>query len=337
MFRGRHPGFQLGRHQVGEFRGVRDQDGRGHRVVLGLGDQVGGHVGGIRGGVRDDGDLGGSGLGVDAHDSPQQPFRSHHVDVPGAGDHGDGCAETSHPVGEHRDCLGPADGVDLLDPEHVAQRKDVRVRPAAETGLRRGRHGDFPDPRHLGGNDVHDHTGGQWGEPARNVEADPFDGDVAQPHPGTLGQDRGGGIGIAFQGFCDQAATPDGLLEGLPEFRVELPGGPGQHPLRHPEGPGNHAVEALRVLCERLGSPVTDRVAHPPHRFHGSRDVQRRPGNVGAVVALEAGQVNRSKHGRSVYRRDPPGFRRRCWNGGRRFGPEGGEQHDGGDRAERSH
>ena len=223
---------------------------------------------------------------------------------------------------------------------HVRYDPDIvslKTLTAAETGLRRGRHGDFPDPRHLGGNDVHDHTGGQWGEPARNVEADPFDGDVAQPHPGALGQDRGGGVGITLQGFCDQAATPDGLLEGLPECRVELPGCPGQHPLRHPEGPGNHAVEALRVLCERLGSPVTDRVAHPPHRFHGSRDVQRRPGNVGAVVALEVGQVNRSKHGRSVYRRDPPGFRRRCWNGGRRFGPEGGEQHDGGDRAERSH
>ena len=119
------------------------------------------------------------------------------------------------------------------------------MRPAAETGLRRGRDGDLPDPRHLGGNDVHDHAGSQRGEPARHVETDPFDGDVAQPHPGALGQDRGDGVGIAFQGFCDQAATSDGLVEGLPEFRVELFGGLGQHPLRHPEGPGNHAVEAL--------------------------------------------------------------------------------------------
>ena len=305
--------------------------------MFGLGDQIGGHVGGIRGGIRDDGDLGGPGLGVDAHNSPQQPFRSHHVDVPGAGDHGDGCAETGHPMGEHRDRLGPADRMDLLDPEHVAQCEDVRVRPAAEPGLRRGCDGDLPDPSHLSGDDVHYHAGGQWGEPARNVETDTFDGDVAQPYPGALGQDRGGGVGIVFQGFGNQASAPDGLLEGLPEFRVELFGGLSQHPSRDSEGPGNHAVKALRVLDERLGAPVTDRVAHLPDSSHGARDVQLCPRNMGAIVALDACQVNRSKHGRSVYRRDPPGFRRRRRNGGWRFGPEGGEQHHRCDRAERPH
>jgi hypothetical protein len=200
-------------------------------------------------------------------------------------------------VGEHRDCLGPADCVDLLDAEQVAQREDVRVRPATETGLRRGCDGDLPDAGHLGGNDVHDHAGGQGGESTRNVETDPFDGDVAQPHPGALGQHRWDGVGIAFQGFGDRTATPDGLLESLPKLRGELLGGLGQHPFRNPEGFGNHTVETLRALGERLDSPVTNRVAHLPYRIHGSRDVQSRSGNMGAIVTHDIGQVNRSQHG----------------------------------------
>ena len=61
------------------------------------------------------------------------------------------------------------------------------MRPTAETGLRRGCDSYFPDTGHLGRDDVHDHAGGQRSEPARHVETDPFDRNITQPHPGTLG------------------------------------------------------------------------------------------------------------------------------------------------------
>jgi len=74
--RGRHPagvhrGLQLGRHfavdGIGEVQAWGHQHTGGHLVVLGLTDQVRGHVRRAGGVVRQDGDLGGTGFGVDTH------------------------------------------------------------------------------------------------------------------------------------------------------------------------------------------------------------------------------------------------------------------------------
>ena len=61
--------LELDVDRVGQLDGVGDQHGRGERVVLGLADQVGGHVHRVGGVVGQDRDLGRAGLGVDADDA----------------------------------------------------------------------------------------------------------------------------------------------------------------------------------------------------------------------------------------------------------------------------
>ncbi len=51
---------------VGQLDAGRDEHARGHLVVLGLADEIGGDVHGVCGVIGQDRDLGGPGLGVDA-------------------------------------------------------------------------------------------------------------------------------------------------------------------------------------------------------------------------------------------------------------------------------
>ena len=85
-------------------------------------------------------------------------------------------------VGEHRDRLGAADGVHLVDAEQRARREDRRVRQAAVLLLRRRRQRDRADAGHLGGDDVHQHAGDQRRDAAGHVEADPVDRHLAVGH-----------------------------------------------------------------------------------------------------------------------------------------------------------
>ena len=133
----RHLALQFTFHSLSEGDRVRDQDGGSHRVVLRLRDQVGRDISGVRGGVCDDGDFGWACLGVDANDSPQQALRRHHVDVSRARDHRHWGTEALDPMGEHRNGLGTTDGIDLGDPQQMAERKNVRVWPPAGFGLGR--------------------------------------------------------------------------------------------------------------------------------------------------------------------------------------------------------
>ncbi len=71
---------------VGELRRVGDQDGGGHRVVLGLADEVGGDVHRVGVASARDGDLGRAGLGVDADGALDVPLGRGDVDVARAGD-----------------------------------------------------------------------------------------------------------------------------------------------------------------------------------------------------------------------------------------------------------
>ena len=126
---GRQPPLQGGVHGVGQRLGVGDQDAAGLGVVLGLGQEVGGHVLGVGGGVGQDHDLGGPGLRVNADHPPHRPLGGGHVDVARAGDHVHRLAQHLTPgvgtvhvvldggaVGQHGNGLRPADGVDLLHP-----------------------------------------------------------------------------------------------------------------------------------------------------------------------------------------------------------------------------
>ena len=111
--------------------GVGDEDGGGQRVVLGLADQVGGDVHRVGGGVREDRDLGRAGLGVDADAAREVALGGGDPDVAGAGDHVGGRAGLGA-VREHRDGLGAAGRVHLVDAEQRAGGEDRGVRQAAE-------------------------------------------------------------------------------------------------------------------------------------------------------------------------------------------------------------
>lgn len=124
---GRDLCLQLLLHRLRQLDGVRDEDGGGERVVLGLADQVGGHVHRVGGLVREDRDLGGTGLGVDADLAREVALGGGDPDVAGPGDHvGRGAGLGA--VREHRDGLGTADRVHLVDAEEGAGGEDRGVR-----------------------------------------------------------------------------------------------------------------------------------------------------------------------------------------------------------------
>jgi hypothetical protein len=165
---------------------VGDEYGSGHGVVLGLAQQVGSDMYGIGAAVGEHRDLGRAGLGVDPDAAAQKTLGGDDVDVARSGDEVDLAAQPRHAVGEHRDGLGAAHRVHLVDAQQRAQREDVGVRQAAEVLLRRARDGDRRHARGLCRDDVHDHGRGQRCEAARYVQADASHGDqswLSRSHP----------------------------------------------------------------------------------------------------------------------------------------------------------
>ena len=198
--------------------------------MLGLAEQVGGDVRRVGGLVGEDQDLGGPGLGVDADPALEQPLGGdrpdrarpgHQVD-PGAG---------ADAVGEHRDRLGAADGVDLLDAEQRARGQDRRVRQAAVLLLRGRGQRDRADAGDLGRDDVHEHAGDQRRDAAGHVEADPVDRHLAVGDPGA-GAELGGRVPLQL-GLAGGPQPADRLLQPGPDVRVEAaPAPPAAPPAR---------------------------------------------------------------------------------------------------------
>ena len=168
--------LELGLDVVGEPLAGRDEHAGRQHVVLGLADQVGGHESRVGRVVGEHGDLGRAGLGVDPDDALEQPLCRDGVDRARPG-HKVHAAARASAVGEHRDRLGAAHGVDLVDAQQRARGQDRRVRQAVVVLLRRRRECDRAHAGRLGGHHVHDHAGDQWRDAARHVEADPVDRD----------------------------------------------------------------------------------------------------------------------------------------------------------------
>ena len=250
--------LQLGLHVVGQRLGVGDQHGRGQRVVLGLGDQVSGDVRRIGGLVGKDRDLGRAGLGVDADQALEQALGGDDPDVAGAGDQVDLGARAGA-VGEHRDRLGTADGVDLLDAEQRARRQDRGVRQAAELLLRRARERQRRHTGHLGGHDVHQHAGDQGREAAGDVETHTADGHLAV-HDARARAEVGDDVLLEL-GLAGHPQAADGLLEPGADGRVELLQRAGHLLDRHPDVALGDAVELLRHLQDRLEAAGADLLA----------------------------------------------------------------------------
>jgi hypothetical protein len=248
--------------------------------VLGLADQVGGDVRGVGGVVSEDGDLGGPRLGVDADAPLEQPLGGRHVHVAGARHELDRGALLGA-VREHRDRLGAACRVHLLDPQQGTGREHGGVRQAAEVALRRGGDGQGGDARLLRGHHVH-HHGRRVDRPAaRHVQPDPLHG---QPPLGdrAAGDDAHRGVGAALV-TVDQPGAARGLLQRRADGRVQLLQGAGQL-LRGNAGTGDPAaVEALRVLHERRGPAMPHVLADGPHLFQGGLDVEFGAGQQVAV------------------------------------------------------
>ncbi|GAP56083.1 hypothetical protein AHiyo6_26480 [Arthrobacter sp. Hiyo6] len=71
----------------GQRLGIGDEDGRGLGVVFCLADQVRGNEARVGTGVGQNGDLGGSGFRIDAHDAFDEPLGGGHENIAGTGDH----------------------------------------------------------------------------------------------------------------------------------------------------------------------------------------------------------------------------------------------------------
>ena len=223
-----------------------------HRVVLGLADQVGGDEPGVGRVVGDDGDLGGSGLAVDRHGALQVALGRGDVDVAGAGDEVDRldrAAGGGGPVRQHRECLGAADGVDLVDAEDRARGQDRRVRQAVLVGLRRRGERDGADAGDLGGYRVHHHRADQRRKATRHVQPDPSHRHDAAFHRGAVG--HLGDDGLLELGRTGATQSLDGRLESGADVGVERVGGSRQLGGVDPQRRGPHPVEAFAVLETR--------------------------------------------------------------------------------------
>ena len=294
--------------------------------MLGLADQVGGDVDGVGAVVGQDRDLGRTRLGVDADQALEQPLGGDDVDVAGAGDQVDRLADDlpgarfaarsvlAGAVGEHRDGLGPADGVDLLDPQQRARGEDRGVGVAGEDALvgalRRAGHRQRPHPGGLCGHDVHDHAAGQDRDAAGDVEADPVDRHPALGH-GAAGDHLGGGVGAALV-LVHQPGPADRLLQRGADVGVEGVEGGGQHVGGHPQPVRAHAVEALAEVTQRRRATVVHVLTDRAHRVKGGLDVVLGSGqrlSQRARIERTATQVDRGHHPPSLGR--PAGRPRR--------------------------
>ncbi len=259
--------FQFPLDGVRELRGVRDEDGRGERVVLGLADQVGGDVHRVGRGVGEDRDLGRTGLGVDADLPGEVALGGGDPDVAGAGHHVGGQALLG-PVREHRDGLRPARRVHLVDAQQRARGEDRRVRQAPELLLRRGRERDRLDARLLGRHDVHDDGGRVHRAAARGVQPHALHRNPLLGH-GAAGDHLGGVLGAALVAVDDPGA-PDRLLQGGADGRVQLLQR-GLEGLRgYPDLRELDPVEPLRILDQRRRATMMDVLADGPHLLQGS-------------------------------------------------------------------
>ena len=223
----------------------------------------------------------GPGLGVDADDALEQPLGRDGVDVAGTGHQVD-LAARAGAVGEHRDRLGAADGVHLVDAEQRAGRQDRRVRQPGALLRRRGQR-DRLDAGDLGRDDVHDHAGHERRDAAGDVEPDPLD----RHHPladRAAGHDLGGDVLLEL-GLAGGPQPADGLLEPGADRRVELlesaPRAPRRGRRCRSARPGRTSAG---VLGDRLDPAMTHGVADRPDDVEGGLDVERGTGHHGAVV-----------------------------------------------------
>ena len=175
-------------------------------------------------------------VGPASESMPTRPLRSRLAVttqmLPGTGHQVDASARADA-VGEHRDRLGAADGVDLLDAQQRARREDRRVRQSAVVLLGARGQRDGADAGDLGGHDVHQHAGDERGESAGDVEPDAVDRHLAVRHRGS-GTELGRDVLLEL-GLAGDPQPADRLLQAGADGRVERREGGRGRLDRHPD------------------------------------------------------------------------------------------------------
>ena len=123
--------WQLFEHRMGEHRAVGDQDGAGHRVVLGLSEEVGGDQLRVGGFVGDQQRLGRARQLIDVDDAEDASLGQHDEDVARPVDLVD-VRNSFRTVRHRRDGLRATDAEDAIDACHFGGRqhqgRDLPVR-----------------------------------------------------------------------------------------------------------------------------------------------------------------------------------------------------------------
>jgi hypothetical protein len=231
--------------------------------VLGLADQVGRDVLGVGAVVGEDGDLGGSGLGVDADQPLDEPLGGGDIDVARSGDEGDRVA-TLEAMGETGDGLRTTHRIDLVNPQQSARREDGRMGPAVVIHLRWARHREGSDTGNLRGNHVHDHAARVDRQSPGDIEADPVHRHPSLGDRAATGDHRD--LVAALLVGVDESGSADRLLQGTTDRGVELGQGPGQDGGRHAQAGGAHPVEAFGGVEKGLAAAQADVVADRRNR-----------------------------------------------------------------------
>jgi hypothetical protein len=162
----------------------------------------------------------------------------------------------SSPVRQHRDGLGAADRVDLVDPQECARREDRRVREAAVLALRRAGHHERRDPGLLRRDDVHHDRRGVDRQPAGDVEPDAAHGEPPLAHLRA-----GGEVHARVDGpLCGvhEPDPPDRLLERGADRGVEVGEGVRQRGDRDAQVLRTDPVEPLREVAECSSAALAD-------------------------------------------------------------------------------
>lgn len=268
--------------------------------MLGLADQVGGDVRRVGCVVGQDGDLGRAGLGVDADDAAQQPLGGGDPDVARPGDHVDRVAVRGalgvdrRAVRQHRDGLGAADGVDLVDTQQGAGGEHPGVGQAAVLLLRRARHHQRAHPGRLGRHHVHHHGRRIHRQAAGDVEADPVDRHPALGHRAAR-HHLGGVVGAALVGV-HLAGPRDRLQQRGAHLGSEGALRLGDRLGGHPQHLGRDPVEALTGLPDRRVTMLPDRLHEGADPLDGHGDVELGTGQQAARVTDAAAQVDPVQH-----------------------------------------
>ena len=204
--------------RVGEGCVRGDEDRRGVRAVLGLGDEVGRDTDRVRGRRGEDHALRRPGREVDADLAADLELGRGHPGVARTDDAIDGFdGGVRETVGEGSDRLGAAGDDERVDSEEPGCAEKDRVEGSVAAG-RRG-DDDAIDARDLRRDDGHDQRRRVGRRAARDVGADRVDGGPAAldlDAGGDLGRGRGRALGLG-----EAADVVDRLVEGSADVRFE--------------------------------------------------------------------------------------------------------------------